>query len=223
VWPRIVATLAAVAAFAAVVWLIGRSFEAEDLLERVDELRLYGRRWWAPAALIAAMIVVNLTGLPGTPLTLASGIVWGWLAGGAWMMVATMIGTAVPYLLTLRRLPRAREKLERRLGTAFEWLERSGLAAVAILRLVHIFPFAVISYAAGIARVRPRHYFAGTFFGTLPGIFIYTYLADSILLGAISMDDAKRRIIAASALLAIFTLVTNLIALRIDQHRNGAS
>jgi uncharacterized membrane protein YdjX (TVP38/TMEM64 family) len=215
------ATIAIVAVFAALAFLIARTFDEQDLLELVDQLRRYGRHWWAPAALIVAMTVINLTGIPGTPLTLAAGVVWGWLGGGAWMMVATMIGTALPYYLTRKGMPRIREKVEARFGRTVDWIQGSGFTSVTILRMVHIFPFALVSYASGLAGVRARDYFAGTFAGTLPGVFIYTYLADSIIQGMISAEDAKQRIIVAALLLTAFVVATNVVAWRIRRHQEG--
>lgn len=78
-----------------------------------------------------------------------------------------------------------------------------GLTNVALLRLVHVFPFAAISYAAGIAGVKLRDYLLGTFLGSLPGVLIYTYLADSILRGLISAEEAAVRIAVAALLLGV--------------------
>lgn len=210
--------LAAIVVVAA-VFALTRVYGEKDLLQLVEHLHGYGRHWWAPAALIAVVTVINLIGLPGTPLTLASGAVWGWIAGAGWMMTATMIGTAVPYFLALHGFAGLRERLEKRFKRSLEWIEDSGFTAVAILRLSHIFPFALISYAAGFAGVRKRDYFAGTFIGTLPGVLIYTYLADSIVSGIMSPDVAKRRIMIAAGLLIVFVIATNVIARRFRKRR----
>ncbi|MDX1582318.1 MAG: VTT domain-containing protein [Thermoanaerobaculia bacterium] len=190
----------------------------EDQINRfVETLRSVGDHWWAPIALIVAFIVVNLTGLPGTPFTLAAGAVWGWLAGGAWVMVATMIGTAVPYYIALRGFPRIQEVLERRFSGVYERIDREGLTAVLLLRLLHIFPFAAISYASGFAKVRPLHYFLGTFLGTLPGVFIYAYLADSILQELVSPREAMTRMLTAGFLLAVLVVASRLVAKRVGR------
>lgn len=180
----------------------------------ISELHAFGHHWWAPVVLIAAFVVINLTGLPGTPLTLAAGAIWGWLLGGWWVIVATMIGTAVPYYVARHGAPRIRKILEQRFGGVYEKIRNEGMTAILLLRVVHIFPFAVISYGSGFARVRPWHYFVGTFLGTLPGIIIYTYLADAILDGVMSPRQATGRILFAGALVAIMVIGARLIAKR---------
>lgn len=219
-WRRAVGLVAIACVIGVGGYFASTSFEAADLIRIVDEVQAYGRHWWAPIALILAMIVINLIGLPGTPLTLACGVVWGWKAGGAWMMLATMIGTAPPFYLARRGMPLLSERIRRRFPKTVEWIRGSGFTAIALLRLAHIFPFALISYAAGLAKVRARDYFGGTFVGTLPGIFINTYLADAIVEGVMSTADAKRRIALSAALLAAFIILTNLIAQRIRRKGN---
>ena len=207
--------IAVVLLLAAVSVVAGMHLEGEGLPALVDRLHAIGRHWWAPAALIAAFVVINLVGIPGTPLTLAAGVVWGWLAGAAWVMAAIMIGTAVPFLLTRHATPRLQRTIEKNFGWAVSKLRGSGLTSVMLLRVVHVFPFAAISYAAGLAGVRWRDYLAGTFLGTLPGVVIYTYLADSILRGVVSPKEAAVRIAIAAALLAALVVVPRMLARRV--------
>jgi uncharacterized membrane protein YdjX (TVP38/TMEM64 family) len=194
----------------------GTAIQGEELPQVVDRLQAFGRHWWAPAALIVAFAIVNLIGVPGTPLTLAAGAVWGWLAGGLWVMTAIMIGTAVPYFVTRQGVPRFRRTIESRFGALIERLRAHGLSNVALLRLVHVFPFAAISYASGLAGVRLRDYLIGTFLGTVPGVFIYTYLADSILRGLVSKQDAALRIATAAALLATLVVGSRWMGRRVN-------
>lgn len=210
-WSRrtiVIAAIAFVVVLGAISLAAGAAVDAEELAQFIERLRSFGSRWWAPAALIAAFVVINLIGIPGTPLTLAAGVVWGWLAGGAWVMAAVMIGTTVPYLITRRGFPRLRRTIETRFGALSGRLRGHGLTNVALLRLVHVFPFAAISYAAGLADVKLRDYLIGTFLGTLPGVLIYTYLADSILRGLVSKQEAAVRIAVAAVLLGVLIVAS---------------
>lgn len=203
-----------IALVASISLLINHFVDREEMNRVINELHAFGHHWWAPVVLIAAFIVINLTGLPGTPLTLAAGAVWGWLLGGWWVIVATMIGTAVPYYVARHGAPRIRRILEQRFEGVYEKIRNEGMTAILLLRVVHIFPFAVISYGSGFAMVRPQHYFLGTFLGTLPGIVIYTYLADAILDGVMSPRQATGRILVAGALLATMVIGARLVAKR---------
>ena len=196
--------------------VLGRLVDHGDLMRLGAHLRSNGDRWWAPLALIGAFVVVNLTGLPGTPLTLAAGAAWGWLVGGAWTMLGILIGTAAPYALARSNFPRLRRALEARLGGNTERIERDGLTALLALRALHVIPFAVLSYAAGFAGMRPRDYFVATFVGTLPGVLVYTYLADALLEGLVSRGEATVRVIGAGIL-----VVTLIVATRLARRRFG--
>ena len=198
----------------ALVLVFARYVGEEDLRRLGQELRSFGDRWWAPLALIAAFVVVSVTGLPGTPLTLAAGAAWGWLKGGAWVMVAILVGTAVPYLIARSSFPRLRRAIERRFGGIRDRIEREGLTGLLILRALHVIPFAILSYASGLVDMRPRDYFVATFLGTLPGVLVYTYLADALLDGLVSKGDASVRVLVAGVLVVALVLATRLLARR---------
>lgn len=211
-----ISAIAFVVLLGAISVAAGAALDREELPRLVERLRTFGGHWWAPLALIAAFVVVNLTGIPGTPLTLAAGVVWGWLAGGLWVMAAIVVGTAVPYFITRQRVPRLRRTIEKRFGTLSGRMRGHGLTNVALLRLVHVFPFAAISYAAGLAGVKLRDYLIGTFVGTLPGVFIYTYLADAILGGLVSTEQAALRIGVAAVLLGVLIVVSRWLARKVN-------
>jgi uncharacterized membrane protein YdjX (TVP38/TMEM64 family) len=211
------------AGIAAVLALIGfflhQLVDREDVVDLVEYLQGYGENWWAPLALIAAFVIVSLTGIPGTPLTLTAAVVWGWMAGSAWVMAATMIGTAAPYFLARLGAPRVKKKMEERFGRISEELEEHGFTALLVMRLMHIFPFAVLSYASGFADLKPLKFFSATFLGTLPGVLAYSYFAESLLEGVISPGDATRRTLLAGLLLAIFVIGTSFAARRMRRDR----
>jgi phospholipase D1/2 len=224
-WSRrkiVVWAAVAVATLAVVGLVSAEMFELDDLREMVERVRGWGGRWWAPLALIGAFIVINLVGIPGTPLTLAAGAVWGWLAGGAWVMAAVMIGTAVPYLIVKKGAPGMRRNVEARFGWVARRFSHTGITGVLLLRIAHVFPFAAVSYAAGLLDVRPRDYFAGTFLGTLPGVLVYTWLADSILAGIATPEEAARRVAIAAVAFGMLAVVTRLVARRVGGESGGS-
>ena len=194
--------------------LASRWLDADDLYRLGRQLRAFEDRWWAPLALIGAFVVVSVTGLPGTPLTLAAGAAWGWLEGGAWVMLAILVGTAVPYLVARRGFRGIRDAVDRRFAGIRERIAREGLYGLLVLRALHVIPFAILSYAAGLVRMRPRDYFVATFLGTLPGVLVYTYLADALLEGLVSHGQASLRVLGAGVAVVTLALVTRLLARR---------
>lgn len=165
------------------------------LLEPVGEL------WWAPLVTAGLYLLFNLLGLPGSVLTVASGVVWGWLAGGAVALAGSTLGTAVPYLLARMHAPMIGGKIERRALWLHRLLEREGFTTLLMLRLLPTLPYSVINYAAGFAGIRPRHYFLATVIGTIPGVFITTWLAAAIFSGELTLRGAFLRIAIAGAIL----------------------
>jgi len=58
--------------------------------------------------------------------------------------------------------------------------QKNELNYLLFLRLMPIFPFFVINIAAGILNIKLRHFVLGTFFGIIPGSFIYSWAGSSL-------------------------------------------
>lgn len=190
-----------------------------DLQALTGWLESVGRLWWAPLVVVVLYVVFNLLGLPGSVLTLAAGVVWGWLVGGLVALVGSTAGTAVPYLLALTHARFIEEHMRKRAAWLHSRLRREGFTALLMFRLAPAVPYALINYAAGFAGIRPTPYFVATFIGTIPGVFIYTWLADSIFGGLISIQGAFARIAIAGGLLAGLVLVSRIVARRLGERR----
>ena len=54
-----------------------------------------------------------------------------------------------------------------------------------MLRLIPLFPFDVISYGSGLTSIRYKDFLLATFFGTIPGIFVFVNIgAQSVNIGS---------------------------------------
>ncbi|HUF17526.1 MAG TPA: VTT domain-containing protein [Thermoanaerobaculia bacterium] len=177
-----------------------------DLQRITGFLEPIGRLWWAPLVAVGLYLLFNLLGLPGSVLTVASGVVWGWLAGGVIALLASTIGTAVPYLLARSHAPVLGPGIRRRAAWLHRLLEREGFTALLMLRLLPSLPYAVINYAAGFAGIPPRQYFLATLLGTIPGVFVTTWLASAIFSGDISLGGAFLRIAIAGGIIGAIVL-----------------
>lgn len=185
-----------------------------DLQRITALLEPVGRLWWAPVVTAALYVGFNLVGLPGSVLTIASGVVWGWLAGGSIALFGSILGTAVPYLLARSHAPVIGKRIRRRAVWLHRLLEREGFTTLLMLRLIPSLPYAVINYAAGFAGIRPRHYFSATILGTIPGVFVTTWLASAIFNGEISIRQALLRIAVAGGIIGGLVLTTRLLRRR---------
>lgn len=186
-----------------------------DPASAADWLASIRDSWWAPLAFMALYTVFNVVLLPATILSLTAGVVWGWLEGGLWVLAASTIASAVPYFIAYSGSDTIDRLIKGKAGRLQEKLQDEGFVTLLLLRLVPIVPYNLLNYAAGLAGIRPRDYILATFLGTIPGIFIFTYLADSIAAGVLSPGDAFLRILLAGTLLAVLVLSGRLLAGRV--------
>lgn len=179
-------------------------------------LKSIGNIWWAPAVFILFYCVFNVLLVPATILSLTAGAVWGWWKGGLWVLVASTIASAIPFFLARSTGSGWIEaQVRKRASGLYEKLQHEGFITLLLLRLVPIAPYNILNYAAGLAGIRTRHYLIATFIGTIPGIFIFTYLADSIAAGVISPRQAFVRILLAGLFLAALALISRFLAARV--------
>jgi phospholipase D1/2 len=91
----------------------------------------------------------------------------------------------------------------RKLKPVTQFLERKGLIAVTLVRLVPIAPFPVVNMVMGAMRVKLWHFVLGTFLGMLPGMLAATVLSDQL---AAALEDPTRVnfwVIAAAVLVLV--------------------
>jgi uncharacterized membrane protein YdjX (TVP38/TMEM64 family) len=139
---------------------------------------------WAFAVYVAAVFVGELLWMPRMWGLVAGGLLFGPLAGALLSLGADLAAAAAAYALArtaardwvargLRRRPKA-ERIVRLLA------ERRGAVTIAVLRVCPVAHYTLVSFAAGIAGVRPAPFLLGTAVGILPGAALYPLLGDSI-------------------------------------------
>jgi phospholipase D1/2 len=125
---------------------------------------------WSAAIVIAAFVVGGLIMFPLTLLIAATAIVF-----PAWAAIVLSIAGGLANAITLYFIGRGamRNTMMRAFGEYVAklqgTLERSGIIAVAAIRMVPIAPFTIVNLAAGSIAVRFRDYTLGTLLGILPG------------------------------------------------------
>lgn len=141
----------------------------------------FGEQPWAPFALMAAYTPACLVMFPRPLITLAAVIAFGPWLGFLYSLSGICISSAVTWKMgrhmrrdTVRRL--AGPKLDRMIDV----LKKHGLAAMTLLRLVPLAPFAVESIVAGAIRMKLWHVVVGTAIGLLPGTLTTTVFGDAI-------------------------------------------
>lgn len=133
----------------------------------------------APIASLALMVLQAIAApLPSFIITfangLAFGIFWGWLLS----LFGHTLAAAVCFGIS-RALGRAPVEVlvgKAGLESADRWFARWGMYAVFAARLVPGVSFDIISYAAGLTRMRFGSFIAATALGVMPQTFLYSFL-----------------------------------------------
>jgi uncharacterized membrane protein YdjX (TVP38/TMEM64 family) len=138
--------------------------------------------WWAPLIYMGIYAFLPLLLFPGTILTLVGGLLFGPYLGTLYTIIGSSASAAMAYIIANKL---GKEFVAARLKGRFRELylqsEKGGFKIIFLLRIVPLFPFDVINYAAGLSPIRFRHYLAGTVLGMAPGTFIYNLLGSTII------------------------------------------
>lgn len=138
--------------------------------------------FWAPLVYAGFFALAQGAFVPGSVLTASAGVLFGVGTGIATALVGGIAGAVLSFAVA-RRLGRpavAALAGSGRLAQLDARLSRRGFAAVLVLRLVPVFPFAVVNYGAGVTAVRFGPYLAATALGIVPATVVYATLGGSL-------------------------------------------
>ncbi len=136
---------------------------------------------WAGAfVFVLGYAVLVLVPTPASVLTIAAGALFGIWLGTLLAWAGAVLGALGGFAIG-RRLgrPAVDRLLSGRLEQADAVLAQHGLVAVLAVRLVPLFPFAPLNYAAGLLGVRLRDYAVGSAVGIVPGALAYAAVGAS--------------------------------------------
>lgn len=129
--------------------------------------------------------------LPGSPLTITAGLVYGLARGFPLVLISATAGAALAFLIA-RYL--ARRHIAHRFGQhpRFQAIDdaiaEDGWKIVLLLRLSPLIPFNLQNYLYGLTRVRFSQYLWASFVGMAPGTLLYLYIG---ALGNAVVDDSQ--------------------------------
>ncbi|WP_247602473.1 TVP38/TMEM64 family protein [Gordonia rubripertincta] len=126
-------------------------------------------------AFMLILAALTLTPFPMSVLTVAGGLMFGLVPGALIVIVAATFGAWAGYWLA-RSLGRASfaQISWSRIVALNAVLERRGMSSMMVVRLIPVFPFGLVNYAAGLSSVRQRDYLVGTAIGIVPGAIAYS-------------------------------------------------
>ena len=134
---------------------------------------------WGPAAFILIYIVATVLFIPGSLLTLGSGVLFGVVGGAICVSIGSVLGATCAFLVG-RYLTRDWVSQQIQGNSKFKAIDvavaSEGWKIVLLTRLSPIFPFNLLNYAFGVTQVSLRDYFFASWIGMIPGTVMYVYI-----------------------------------------------
>ena len=182
-----------------------------------ERLREFAARYPVLLPLIyLAVWTVGPLFLPGLPITLAGGVIFGPVWGVVYTSVGATLGAGLVFLVA-RYL--ARDWVTARLASTRlthldDKVARHGWKIVAISRLIPVFSFSLLNYAFGLTRISFWPYLAATFVCMLPSTVAFIYFSSNLL------DLFQGRISGGVIIGSILVILVSLIPLVYKKFRS---
>ena len=136
----------------------------------------------APIAFIVLYNVATVLLIPGSVLTLGSGVLFGLFWGSLYVFFAATLGATLAFWLG-RNV--ARDWVSKKISAYPKFaaidkaVAKEGFKIVFLTRLSPLFPFNLLNYAFGITQVSLKDYVMGSV-GMIPGTILYVYIGSLI-------------------------------------------
>ena len=147
--------------------------------DNMNELKTYINSFgiMSPIVFIALFVAATVFFLPGLPITVLSGILFGAFWGAAYVIVGSTIGVSLAFLIGRylgRDFVKRMTAKNKKMAKLDSYIKEQGDTILIISRLVPIFPFNLQNYAYGITDIKFSTYFWYSLIFMIPGTFIYT-------------------------------------------------
>lgn len=171
---RVIVKIAGVVVLLALLVVVGRRL-GNEIPAFIAWVNGFGA--WGPLVFIVGYAIATVLFVPGAPLTLAAGAVFGLVRGTAYAYAGAMLGATVAFLVARYG---ARRRIEASLAAKprFRAMDRAvgvdGRKIVVLMRLSPVFPFNLLNYALGLTSVSLTDYVVASL-AMLPGTLLFVY------------------------------------------------
>ena len=190
---KVLYVLGGIVAAAVILALLWTHTPLADWVTRDNAMRLaewFADHWWAPLLVVLAYTPASFIMFPRWIITMTAVLAFGPWHGLVYAYIGVVlagIATFLPGRLVERDT--IRRVAGRKLKPVTQFMERKGLIAVTLVRLVPLAPFPIVNLVMGAMRVKLWHFIVGTFLGMLPGMLAATVLSDQL---AAALEDPTR-------------------------------
>ena len=202
----------------AVVYLVLRHYGITDdiRLENVPKIKTwvtsFGRI--APFVYMGLYLVSTVFFLPGTPVTVLAGFIFGPLWGVFYASVASIISVSVAFLIAryvARDLVEGWVKDNAQFRKIDEQVEEQGWRILMFTRLVPIFPFNLQNYAYGLTSIRFSTFVLVSAIFMLPGTAVFVQFGGAFVSGEGDVWKTLLYLGIAGVLMLLLSLVPKLL------------
>lgn len=160
--------------------------------ENITELKLYIKSFgiMAPCVFVLMFALATILFVPGLPITVLSGILFGAFWGTVYVVIGSTIGVSLAFFIGRyigRDLVKKISDKNERMSKLDNYIKEQGNTILIISRLVPLFPFNLQNYAYGITDIKFGTYFWYSLIFMVPGTFIYTCFG-ALAYSSIAMD-----------------------------------
>ena len=202
----------------AAVYLVLRYYGVTDdiRLENVPKIKTWvaGFGRIAPLVYIGLYLVSTVFFLPGSPVTVLAGFVFGPLWGIFYASVASIISISIAFLIAryvARDLIEGWVKNNAQFRKIDEQVEEQGWRILMFTRLVPIFPFNLQNYAYGLTSIRFSTYVLVSAIFMLPGTAVFVQLGGAFVSGEGNIWKTLLYLGIAGVLMLLLSLVPRLL------------
>jgi len=173
--------------------------------------------WFGPIVFILAYALGVIVCAPALVFIACAGVIWGWKLGALIALTGAMLGAMGSFHVARYLGGGLLSRFGPKAAAVSRRLERASFRSLLLVRLVPLFPFFVLNYAAGVARVKWTDFLITTFLGIIPAHLIVAYSADQIFNGTLSSGDAFKRLAVVGVLLAALVLLPTLFRKKVEE------
>lgn len=147
--------------------------------ERINEIKLFIKSFglMAPCVFIIMFALATVLFVPGLPITIVAGILFGAFWGTVYVVIGSTIGVSLAFLIGRyvgREFVRKMADKNERMSKLDNYIKEQGNTILIISRLIPLFPFNLQNYVYGITDIDFGTYFWYSLIFMIPGTFIYT-------------------------------------------------
>ncbi|MGB5824561.1 MAG: VTT domain-containing protein [Proteocatella sp.] len=152
--------------------------------DSAEAVKIWAAEPYAPMIFILLYALSVVFALPGLPITILSGALFGVFIGSLTSILGSNLGTQLTFFIC-RLLGR---DYTRKLNEKFpsvasldEKINKNGFRVLLFIRLIPLFPFNAVNYIAGLTSISYLHYTAANLLGMMPATILFVYFGSSAI------------------------------------------